>query len=206
MKFAAFTVYILLVVLAGALPSAAQNPATGDADFRASHWGQSPSEIIIQENSLLIQQDDNLIIYRDHFRGTPAEIIYFFVDNKLIMGFTHLLLDNDDLEEYFTKYDQVKSFLGEKIGIPDVENWNMSLPELEEDRSMWADGLGFGLIKAEAGWVLSDSGVALRLSGGNFKGHLTLIHFSLDDMDRGRIAYKKYYAQKTGVPNEYFHN
>jgi hypothetical protein len=206
MKFGTFTLYILLAIMVGALPAAAQNSSTEDANFRAAHWGQSPSEIIAQEKSELLQQDDNLIIYRDQFRGTPAEVIYFFVDNKLIMGFTHLLIDNEDLEEYFTKYDQVKSYLGENIGIPDVENWNMSLPELEEDRSMWADGLGFGLIKAEAGWVLNGTGVALRLSGGNFKGHLTLVHFSLDDMDKGRIAYKKYYAQKAGVPNEYFHN
>ncbi len=206
MKFGIFTLYILSLALAIALPAAAQNPATEDTDFRAANWGQSPSEVMAQEKSELIQQDDSLIIYRDEFRGTIAEVIYFFVDNKLIMGFTHLLIDHNDLEEYFTKYDQVKSYLGEKIGIPDVENWDMSLPELENDRSMWADGLGFGLIKAEAGWVLNDTGVALRLSGGNFKGHLTMIHFSLADMDRGRIAYKKYYAQKAGVPNEYFHN
>lgn len=204
MKIRVFALIILLVLSVGALPAAAKNSSTPDADFRAAHWGQSPLEVQAQEHIELIKQDDHLIIYRDHFRGTPAEVIYYFVDNKLIMGFTHLLIDHDDLEAYFTKYEQVKSYLGETIGIPDVENWNMGLPELEEDRSMWADGLGFGLIKAEAGWVLSDTGVALRLSGGNFRGHLTLVHFSLDEMDKGRTAYKKYFAQKVGVPNEYF--
>ena len=204
MKFGSVTVVFLSILAVGSWPAAAQNPVTGEGDFRGARWGQSPLEVEELESAAPVHRDDRLAVFRDDFQGTPAEVIYFFLDEKLVMGFTHLLIEHDDLEAYFTDYEQVKTSLTQGLGSPDVENWQLSLPELEEDRSLWAEALGFGLIKVEAGWLLGDTGVALRLSGGNFSGHLMMIHFSRDDMNAGRMAYKEYFGQKIGVPNSYF--
>ncbi|MBU8870841.1 MAG: hypothetical protein KOO60_08290 [Gemmatimonadales bacterium] len=206
MKFGSRAIIVVSMLAVGVCPLSAQNSITGDGDFRAASWGQSPLEVENLEAVAPFYRDENLVIFRDDFQGIPADVIYFFHEDKLIMGFTHLLIEHADLEDYFTDYEQVKNSLGQGLGSPHVENWQMSLPELEEDRSMWADALGFGLIKVEAGWLLGTTGVALRLSGGNFSGHLMMIHFSQSDMNTGRGAYKEYFAQKIGVPNEYFRN
>ena len=206
MKFGSLTAIVAWLLAVGAWPASAQNPVTGEADFRNASWGQTPTEVESSESAAPFHRNEPLLIFRADYQGTPADVIYFFRDGKLIMGFTHLLIENDDLDTYFTDYEQFKKSLGQGMGSPDVENWQMSLPELEEDRSLWADALGFGLIKVEAGWLLGETGVALRLSGGGFRGHLMMIHFSRLDMNDGRMAYKDYFAQVMGVPNEYFRN
>ena len=204
MKFGLGSVIILLLLLVGPWPAAAQYPSTGSGDFRGANWGQTPLEVEQMEDKAPFHRDDQLVIFRDEFQGAPAEVIYFFLENKLVMGFTHLLAEHDDLDKYFNDYEDLKSALGQRLGAPDVENWQLSLPELEEDRSLWAEALGFGLIKAEAGWLIDNTGIALRLSGGNFKGHLMMVHFSRADMNAGRKAYRDYFARNIGVPNEYF--
>ncbi len=204
MKFTTGTTVFLCLVLAGCLPAFGQNSANAEGDFRSALWGQSPQDVELLEDSPPFYKDQSLLIFHDEFQGMPSEVIYFFLENRLIMGFTHLLPNHDDLDDYFTDYEKVKDALGKNLGTPDVENWQMSLPDLENDRSLWADALGFGLIKVEAGWLTSGTGIAVRLSGAGFKGHLATIHFSLDHLNAGRMAYKDYFAGEIGVPNEYF--
>lgn len=204
MKFGAGIAVLVWITLAGALSASAQISATGEGNFRSAKWGQSPAEVKNLEEIPPFYKDKNLLIFHDKFQDTPTEVIYFFLDNRLIMGLTHLLPNHDDLNQYFTDYEKVKAVLGENLGTPDIENWQMFLPDLENDRSLWAEALGFGLIKVETGWMMGDTGIAIRLSGANFKGHLTTLHFSLDDMNAGRLAYKDYFAEEIGVPNEYF--
>ena len=204
-----FRVWILLaagLLVVGDGATAAQNTITGTGDFRDALWGQTPAEVQRQESAPPFYRDDHLVIYRGEFQDTPADVIYYFLNDKLVMGFVHLLLDHEDLAAYFDDYEAVKSALGRQVGVPDAENWQMSLPELEEDHSLWGDALGFGLIKVEAGWLLGDSGLALRLSGGNLQGQLMLVQFSRQDMNAGRAAYRDYFAQMIGVPNKYFRN
>jgi len=204
MKFLASITALCCLVLAGALAASAQISATGEGDFRSARWGQSPEEVHLQENKPPIYEDSTLLIFHDSFEGIPSEVIYFFRENRLIMGFTHLLAEHEDLNEYFTDYEKVKATLGENLGTPDRENWQTFLPDLENDRSLWAEALGIGLIKVETGWMVGDTGVALRLSGANFEGHLITIHFSRVDMNAGRSTFKDYYAAVIGVPNQYF--
>ncbi len=204
MKIAAFITALLCLVLAGASSATAQISATGEGNFRSAQWGQSPEDVRILEKVPPFYKDKNLLIFHDKFQDIPTEVIYFFLENRLIMGFTHLLANHDDLNNYFIDYEKLKAALGQDLGTPDMENWQLFLPDLENDRSLWAEALGFGLIKVETGWMMGDTGIALRLSGANFKGHLTTIHFSLADMNAGRLAYRDYYAEEIGVPNEYF--
>ena len=204
-----FRLWLLIAAClwAGAVGRAsAQNAITGTGDFRDARWGQSAREVQSLEDKAPIFRDDHLVIYRDVVHDLPADVIYYFMDGRLIMGFAHFLVSHDDLAIYFDDYESIKTILARKIGIPEVENWQMSLPELEEDQSLWGEALGFGLMKVEAGWLLGDSGVALRLSGGNLQGELMLLQFSRDDMNRGRSVFRDYFAQIMGVPNQYFRN
>ena len=206
MKFGIWVTILLSMLAVGTWPASAQNSITSDGDFRNARWGQSLAEVESQESVPPFHRDEHLVIFRVDFQGTPADVIYFFLDDKLIMGFTHLLAEHDDLNAYFTDYEQVKNSLAQGLGTPDAENWQMSLPELEGDRSLWADALGFGLIKVEAGWLFGETGVSLRLSGGNFSGHLMMVHFDRAEMNMGRMAYKDYFTRMVGVPNKYFRN
>lgn len=206
MKFHARTTILLMLLTVGVWPAAAQKPVTTGGDFRGARWGQSPLEVEKLEAKAPFRRDKQLVMFHDEFQGTPTEVIYLFLGDKLVMGFTHVLVQHDDLNQYFDDYEQVKEDLVRTLGAPAVENRQLSLPELENDRSMWGEALGFGLIKVEAGWLLRDTGVAVRLSGENFDGHLMTIYFSRKDMDAGRSAFKDYYARNIGVPNKYFQN
>jgi hypothetical protein len=204
MKFGSWTVVLIALLAVSPWPASAQNPITTGSDFRGARWGQSQIEIEELEGKAPFRRDRQVIMFHGDFQGTPTEVIYFFNDDKLVMGFTHLLASHDDLDLYFTDYELVKSSLEAELGAPVLENWQKSLPELETDRSMWPEALGFGLIKAEAGWLLKDTVVALRLSGANFRGHIMTVFFSQKDLVEGRRAYKEYFAQQIGVPNKYF--
>jgi hypothetical protein len=206
MKLALWGTILVALILVEAQPASAQIPGTDSADFRAAHWGQTQEEVQRLEGKTPIRKDDSLVVFQDSFQGMPAEVAYFFMEEKLVMGFTRLQLDHTDLDDYFADYEQVKAFLAQRMGSPDVENWQMNLPDLEENRSMWAEALGFGLIKVEAGWLFDKTAIALRLSGAELAGHLTIIHISLMDMNNSRIAFKDYFAQRIGVPNQYFQN
>ena len=206
MKFAAWSVILAAVLAISPLPVAAQNPVITGGDFRGAHWGQSPAEIERLEAQAPFRRDEEMLIFHGEVDQTPTEVIYFFVADRLVMGFTHLLADPENLDDYFDIYDRVKGLMAGSLGAPAAENWQMSLPDLQEDRSMWAEALGFGLIKVEAGWLTRDTGVALRLSGENFKGHLMTVYFSREDMNAGRLAYRDYFARNMGVPNRYFQN
>ncbi len=204
MKFALGAAVLLCLILLGSLTSHGQNLVNGEGDFRSTHWGQSPADIEILEEVPPLYRDESLLIFHDRFLGIPTEVIYFFLDGRLIMGLTHLMPDHDDLNSFFSDYERVKAVIGQNLGTPDRENWQFYIPDLQSDRSLWAEALGFGMIKVEAGWLVPGTGIAIRLSGGNLKGHLTTIHFSTDDMNAGRLAYKEYFGREIGVPNQYF--
>ncbi len=204
MKFVLWATVSLCIILLGSLPASGQNLVTADSNFRSAQWGQSPDEVESLEEVAPLYRDNTLLIFHDRFLGIPTEVIYFFLDSRLIMGLTHMRPEHNDLEQYFADYEQVKSAIGRNLGTPDRENWQFFLPDLENDRPLWAEALGFGMIKVEAGWLLPGTGIAIRLSGSKLKGHLTTIHFSMDDMNAGRLAYKEYFAEEVGVPNEYF--
>lgn len=206
MKFRAWTSILLVWLAVGAWPAVAQKPVTTGGDFRGARWGQSPAEVEKLEARAPFRRDGQLVFFQDEFEGTPTEVVYFFLDGKLIMGFTHVRVQHDDLNAYFEDYERVKEALARTLGAPAVENRQLSLPELEGDPSLWGEALGFGLVKIEAGWLLRDTGVAVRLSGENFDGHLMTVHFSRGDMSAGRSAFKDYYARNIGVPNKYFQN
>ena len=145
--------------LAAAGPSAAQLSTTGTGDFRAASWGQSPQDVLIQETNPPIFQDKTLLIFQDRIQDIPTEVVYFFMDDRLIMGFMHLLGNHADLIEYFSDFDTLKEKLVAQLGPPTQENWQTALPDLENDRSQWAEALGFGLIKVETGWLVGNTGV-----------------------------------------------
>lgn len=206
MKLGAWSVFLAAVLAISPLTVAAQNPVITGGDFRGAHWGQSQVEVVQLEAQAPFRRDKQMVIFHGEVEQSPAEVIYFFVADRLVMGFTHLLADPEDLDDYFVTYERLKEMMAKSLGAPAVENWQMSLPDLQEDRSMWAEALGFGLIKVETGWLTKDTGVALRLSGENFKGHLMTVYFSRVDMNAGRLAYKDYFARNMGVPNKYFRN
>jgi len=90
------------------------------------------------------------------------------------------------------------------IGQPYAENWSY-VPELaDEQREVWADALGFGLLKIETGWKLDGTEVALRLSGGNLSAHVLVAYISQPDLESGRQTYLAYFEKQMGLPNPYF--
>ncbi len=204
MKFALGTTVLLCLVLLGSLSASGQNLVSADGDFRSARWGVSPEDVEILEEVPPFYRDETLLIFHDRFMGIATEVVYFFLENRLIMGLTHLMPDHVDLNSYFKDYERVKAVIAQNLGTPDRENWHYYIPELEDDSSLWAEALGFGMIKVEAGWLMPGTGIAIRLSGGDLKGHLTTIHFSMNEMNAGRLAYKDYFANEIGVPNEYF--
>lgn len=204
MKFAYGTAVLICMVLLVSLPASGQNLVTGEGNFRSAKWGQSQADIEALEEVAPIHSDQSMLIFHDRFLGIPTEVIYFFLDGRLIMGLTHLMPAHADLDKYFTDYEKVKAAIGQNLGTPDRENWQFFLPDLEPDRALWAEALGFGMIKVEAGWLIPGTGIAIRLSGGKLKAHLTTIHFSMDDMNAGRLAFKEYFSGEVGIPNEYF--
>ena len=204
MKFALWATVLLCMMLLSSLPVSGQNLVTADGNFRSAQWGQSPEEVESLEEVAPLYRDQSMLIFHDRFLGIPTEVIYFFLEGRLIMGLTHLMPEHNDLDTYFADYEKVKAAIGRNLGTPDRENWQFFLPDLEEDRLLWAEALGFGMIKVEAGWLLPGTGIAIRLSGSDLKGHLTTIHFSMNDMNAGRLAYKEYFSKEVGITNEYF--
>ena len=204
MKFAFGAAILLCMVLLVSLPASGQNLVNGEGNFRSAHWGQSPADVEALEEVSPIFSDETMLIFHDRFLGIPTEIIYFFLEGRLIMGLTHLMPEHHDLDKYFSDYEKIKTAIGHNLGTPDRENWQFYLPDLEPDRSLWAEALGFGMIKVEAGWLIPGTGIAIRLSGGKLKGHLTTIHFSMGDMNAGRLAFKENFSREVGNPNEYF--
>ena len=204
MRLRTVAVLQLLLAVVLVLPTAAQDQAIADGGFRGFAWGTPVSEVATGETATLIRQDASLAVYRDTWNEMTANVIYFFNGGQLVMGFYQILVQNEELETFFEDYHRIKYYIIGDLGEPSVENWQHAAQDIQDDREAWAGALGFGLLKVETGWSLGDSEVALRLSGGDFAGHLLVACTSKSELQTGRLAFREYFRRKVGVPNPYF--
>jgi len=188
----------------GVWPLHAQDSSVSGSGFRGAAWGISQAEVLALEATAPFRVDESVAMFTGSYGGHPAHVIYFFVRDELVMGFYQLLIENEELDEYFENYYVLRDAISDQIGIPSAENWQFIDEQVEGQREMWGDALGFGLLKVETGWIYDRSAIGLRLSGGDFAAHLMVIHTSQDELNRGRRAYRRYFANVIGVPNPYF--
>ncbi|HOX26201.1 MAG TPA: hypothetical protein PLL30_08435 [Candidatus Krumholzibacteria bacterium] len=194
---------LLVATSAVAASAEVSLPARG-ADFRNVDWGASRQLVRQSERPAPVVNDGPLLVFPATVCGQPCQIVYFFQDDRLCLGFYQWSDTHDDLDAYFADAAARRDELAAAWGEPQIEKWDWEDPMFAEDPSLRAEALGLGLVRYELGWMAGRSIVALRMSGGNLEGDILVMYADRTCFPTGQDAFADFFARRVGVPTPYY--
>jgi hypothetical protein len=139
-----------------------------DYDFRQTRWGMSHNEVLASEEIEPVEKSDNLIRYNTEVLGKNVDLLYSFVDDKLI-GASYRLNDNYLVSDHFIRtYSEFQKALREKYGQPKEDNitWVNNLYRNAESRRGLA--LSLGHVIYESAWETTNTTINCSLREQNY--------------------------------------
>lgn len=195
----------VLLVASGSAAAAADKPLpAGGRDFRNVDWGASRQQVRQSERPAPTVNDGPLLVFPAVVSGQPCQVVYFFQDNRLCMGFYQWSNTRSELNAYFDDATARRDELVAAWGEPQIEKWDWEDPMFAEDASLRAEALGLGLVRYELGWMADHSIVALRMSGGNLEGDVLVMYADRTCFPTGQEAFGAFFAKRVGVPSPYY--
>lgn len=137
--------------------------------FRYTRWGMSAEEVIASESKLEpIEKSNNKIKYKTQVLGKNVELVYQFVQNKLI-GSSYKLDDNYlNSKHFIVSYRKFKTGLTEKYGPAKKETTNWQNDALRNQSSKRGLALSLGHVEYLSSWETPDTEISCSLKEDNF--------------------------------------
>ncbi len=195
---------VVLTAAAMAAPTGNRFAAAAGCDFRHARWGMTVAEVRAAEPGTPFQADGSLVCWQTDVGGQPCTVSYFFHQDRLCLGIYQFSDTNDELSHYF---DDAKTYRNELVtlyGDPGLEKWRWADETLANDRSLWAETLGFGLMTYELGWLHGRNLVAMRMSGGSVKADIVILVASPACFAEGRRDFAGYFSRVIGDASPFF--
>lgn len=147
-----------------------------DSTFRKNKWGASKEKVMNDETLKLLQQDENILVYRSTVLGLNALIGYIFTGDKLTRGKYIFQEEHSNKSDFISDYESMKKILTKKYGNAkkDKTIWKNEL--YKDDFQDWGTAISIGHLLYYATWETEKSNITLMLSGENYKIDL-LIEF-----------------------------
>ena len=139
-----------------------------DGGFRNTKWGMSGEAVTASEETMVpVEIGGDMIKYRSQLLGTNVELIYRFVQNKLI-GASYQLIDNYlNSDHFLSSYKRFKEALTRKYGPPidDRTKWlSTTFKNVSTKRGL---ALSLGHTEYSANWETPSTLIDLSLKEEN---------------------------------------
>ena len=193
----------LLPAAAGLAAASRFEPAAG-CDFRRARWGMAPDEVRGVEAGPPAIVESSLLGWQRTLGGQPCTVTYLFLEDRLCMGVFQFSNTHARLSPYFDDAATFRDELTALHGEPHLEKWRWADDVFANDRALWGEALGFGLVHYELGWAAGQSLVAMRMSGGNAQADIVVLMADLRCFAESRRAFADFFAEKVGLPSPYF--
>jgi len=147
-------------------------------DFRYVCWGSSKAEVKATENDKKIKYDDeDLFVVRDVLNGIDCDVVYIFVDDKLVRTKYVVTEKYSNLNTYIYKYNEFYKLLSEKYG--DGKKSSIISDHYKRKNSDLGIGIGMGEVHFFSEWKTPKTNISMILTGNNFDVTLAIEYQSV---------------------------
>jgi hypothetical protein len=145
------------------------NSNADEYDFRDTKWGMTRAQVKASEKGEPIHDEDRLLVYKGKILDKSCDIVYIFVDNKLIRAKYFLTVEHTYKNKYIQDYDDLKSALINKYGKPvdDRISWQNDL--YKNDPSNWGMAVAVGHVSYFSKWETETTEILNVLMGDNYE-------------------------------------
>jgi hypothetical protein len=137
--------------------------------FRNTEWGMSIKEVKNIEKQEPIYDNEGIIVYEDYIIDLPVEVIYIFVDNKLVRSKYIFIQKHTNENDFLSDYKSLNSALKNKYGKPIEENHFWSNDLYKSDSSNWGFAVSLGHHSYYTKWETSETTILSVLHGDNYE-------------------------------------
>lgn len=141
--------------------------------YREAKWGMTSEEVEKALGQRLIHESGRSY-YATEIDGTPADIVFYFVDNLLYRVIIGFKIETQNKNTYISKFKSLEELLGEKYGKP-IENIKKGSNNPYIDDGM-AIATGQGIYRTR--WDAKESEITLVMIGDNYEIHLGIVYES----------------------------
>lgn len=148
-------------------------------DFRHSHWGDSKEDVKNTESDKkIIHEESDILVVSDILNGLDCEVVYLFIDNKLIRSKYMIKEKYSNGDMYVVKYNELVDLLSKKYGKGKDKNIIADL--YKRPGADLGVGVGVGKVHFVSEWKNSKSAIHSVLTGNNFNITLTIEYASIE--------------------------
>jgi len=142
--------------------------------FRKTNWGMTKELVKKTEETEIIKEDEDVLIYKGIVSNLDCLIAYFFVENKLVRGKYNVIETHTNRNDFISDYSGLKKALAEKYAKPKEEKtvWKNSLYKNDSDNLGFAVSLGHLVFFSK--WETNESEIGLYLYGENYEVTLAI--------------------------------
>ena len=160
-------------------------------DFRNSTWGMTPNQVKSSEDSKLIEESSELLIYETTLAGYETMAGYIFVKGKLVRAKYILTEEYSNNNEYISDYEYLKSLLNKKYGEPveDEIDWKSDFP-IKNDKSHWGFAIGHGDLVLYSVYKTSNTDIELTVYAEDYRV-INEIQYSSTDTELKNLEEEK---------------
>ena len=137
-------------------------------DFRQTRWGMSQAEVLASEPIEPAQKSENLIRYETEVLGKNVDLLFSFVDDKLV-GASYRLHENYLVSDHFIRtYSEFQKALREKYGNPKEDNIMWVNNMYQNARSKRGLALSLGHVIYDSAWDTAKATIRCSLREQNY--------------------------------------
>ncbi len=148
-------------------------------DFRYACWGASKAEVKATENDKKIAyDDDNIFVVKDILNGLDVEVVYLFVDDKLVRTKYMIKEKYSNPDMYIAKYNELFDLMSSKYG--KGKKSSILSPEYKRNPANLGIGVGLGKVNFFSEWKTPKTEINMILTGNNFDITLGIEYSSIE--------------------------
>ncbi|OPZ58158.1 MAG: hypothetical protein BWY87_01528 [Deltaproteobacteria bacterium ADurb.Bin510] len=154
---------IMIVLALGLLSLGA---AESTPDFREASWGMSQHQVRKTERIKPAVQDRESLIYKDaSLANLLTDIVYHFVDGRLVEGQYVITHRHWERSGYIEAYENLKNLLSQKYGEPVIDEARWSNHQFEHSESQWGLAVAMGHLSYTCAWQTERTTIGMKLWG-----------------------------------------
>jgi hypothetical protein len=135
-----------------------------EGDFRKTRWGMSEAEVLaLEKGKEPVSRSDKQIVYEIYEAGYETSLFYFFDNDNLWGGLYVFKVQHTDANDYFPEFDNIRKFIVERYGNPDIVADFWINEEALSRYPMMTDAIVIGQAIRVGKWIGEDSLIVLLL-------------------------------------------
>jgi predicted RNA-binding protein with RPS1 domain len=157
--------------------------------FRKTKWAMTKDEVRSLEGLEPDYVTEDIIGYKDNIIDLQCNIVYIFLENKLVRAKYIITEPHSNLNSYISDFDKIKEMLIMKYGKPVTDNqfWRNDL--YRDNYQDWGSAISVGHMGYFASWETNSTTICEALTGDNYEIFLH-IEYSSKEAEQLEEQYK----------------